>query len=261
MDKLPTGFKHGLAKGIRMLPAMRWNQLTRPIALLFESRRRGSFLGDKAYRIAEILTEESSENIYRSLISHWKQPMDVVIDTTEPRTVLTNRCQWAAPPDFVQCLMFIDSMSYLPDDILVKVDRAAMAASLETRVPFLDHRVVEFAWRLPLSMNIQHGQGKWILRQILYKYVPSELIERPKTGFGVPIDSWLRGPLREWAEELLSEKRLSDDGFFHPAPIREKWAEHLEGSRNWQYHLWDVLMFQTWLDQNRAGSGQSMVHG
>jgi len=157
--------------------------------------------------------------------------------------------------------MFIDSMSYLPDDILVKVDRAAMAASLETRVPFLDHRVVEFAWRLPLSMNIQHGQGKWILRQILYKYVPSELIERPKTGFGVPIDSWLRGPLREWAEELLNEKRLSDDGFFHPAPIREKWAEHLEGSRNWQYHLWDVLMFQTWLDQNRAGSGQSMVHG
>ena len=127
-----------------------------------------------------------------------------------------------------------------------------MGVSLETRVPFLDHRVVEFAWQLPLSMKIRDGQGKWILRQVLYKHVPKKLIERPKTGFGVPVDSWLRGPLREWAEDLLDESRLRREGFFNPAPIRQKWTEHLSGQRNWQYHLWGILMFQSWLEANES---------
>jgi asparagine synthase (glutamine-hydrolysing) len=154
-------------------------------------------------------------------------------------------------PDLEHRMMYLDSVSYLPDDILVKLDRAAMGVSLETRVPFLDHRLVEFAWRLPLSMKIRDGQGKWLLRQVLDQHVPRGLIERPKMGFGIPLDAWLRGPLKGWAEGLLSASRLAGEGFFNPDPIQDMWKEHLGARRNRSYHLWGILMFQAWCSAAR----------
>jgi asparagine synthase (glutamine-hydrolysing) len=149
-------------------------------------------------------------------------------------------------------MMLTDQLNYLPDDILTKVDRASMAVSLEARVPMLDHRVVQFAWKLPLHFKIRNGTSKWILRKILYKYVPPELVQRPKMGFGVPIDRWLRGPLRDWAEELLSVRNLEQHGLLCAEPIRLKWQEHLSGVRNWQYLLWDILAFQDWFRHNTS---------
>jgi asparagine synthase (glutamine-hydrolysing) len=205
--------------------------------------------GDKLHKLAEIFAARGPEEIYREFISHWKSPFTVVKDSSEPTTVINESSQWPHLADFEHWMMYLDSVSYLPGDILTKVDRASMSASLETRVPLLDHRVVEFAWRLPLDMKIHSGQGKSVVRKLLQRYVPAELVDRPKMGFGVPLDSWLRGPLKEWAMALLDDGRLRREGFFEPEPIRVKWNEHLNGSRNWAYYLWDVLMFQAWYEK------------
>jgi asparagine synthase (glutamine-hydrolysing) len=222
-------------------------------------RLLGTLSGDHAWgfsvsRRAAILTAllhaRDRGAFYLDFVSDWLEPNQMVIGGREPATALSN--SEFKLDDFVEQMMAVDTVSYLPDEILAKVDRAAMGTSLETRVPFLDHRVVEFAWRLPLSMKVRDGRGKWILRQVLDKYVPAKLIDRPKMGFGVPIDSWMRGPLRDWAETLLSESRLRQEGFFKPELIRRRWAEHLSGKCNWRYLLWDVLMFQAWLENERA---------
>lgn len=248
---LPASIRQVAAHGITALSPAAWNRLYgvgRPLL----PQLHFSQPGDKVHKLAEILIATNPEMIYRTFISHWKRPAALVIGATEPPTIPSNSDCWADLSDLDHQMMYLDAMSYLPDDILVKVDRAAMAVSLETRVPFLDHRVVEFAWRLPPTLKIRHGQGKWILRQVLDQYVPKTLIERPKMGFGIPLDDWLRGPLRDWAEALLDESRLRRESFFQPKPIRHKWAEHIAKKRNWQYHLWDVLMFQAWLENQAA---------
>ena len=248
---MPGGMRGILSSGLRLLSPQSWDGLFNHCSPLLLNSFKQRTPGDKLYKLAEILDVSDPIKMYQGLVSLWKEPEGIVLNASEPPTVLTDESRWLDTGDFTLQMMYLDLVSYLPDDILVKVDRAAMGVSLETRVPFLDHRVVEFAWSIPLAMKIRNGQGKWILRQLLYKYVPRELIERPKTGFGVPIDSWLRGPLRDWAESLLSEARLRREGFFHPEPIRRKWSEHLSGARNWQYYLWNVLMFQTWLENER----------
>jgi asparagine synthase (glutamine-hydrolysing) len=183
------------------------------------------------------------------MVSHC-DPAEVVIDGAEPPTMLTGLD--AVPPGGdLERMMYLDLTSYLPDDILVKVDRAAMATSLETRMPFLDHRLVEFALSLPLSISRAEGTPKWPLRQLLYKRVPRALVDRPKMGFGIPVNAWLRGALRDWAENLLDRKRLEAGGLLRPQPVREAWEDHLSGRRDCQYFLWNVLMFEAWRDAER----------
>jgi asparagine synthase (glutamine-hydrolysing) len=232
------------------LPPAAWNGAFKKLDRLLPARLRYANPGDKLHKLADILAVRTAEEIYWGLVSHWKRPAQMVHGATEPATALTDPSQWADVPDLIHRMMYLDTITYLPDDILTKVDRAAMGVSLETRVPLLDHRVVEFAWTLPLDMKIRHGQGKWLLRQVLDRHVPKTIMARPKMGFGVPIDVWLRGPLKPWAAALLDPARLAHEGVFDPAPIQQKWLEHQAGSRNWSYYLWDILMFQTWLETN-----------
>lgn len=242
---LPLSFRRTLGHGVSSVSPAGWDAAYERLAPLLPSAFRHRLPGEKLHKLADAFTARDGTELYRRFSSHWANAEAVVRGAGDP----------ARHPPTIQELggvteqmMLADLATYLPDDILTKVDRASMSVSLEARVPLLDHRVVELAWRLPLSMKLRGGQGKWLLRQLLYRHVPRELIERPKMGFGVPMETWLRGPLRGWAEELLDERRLREEGFFDPTPIRAKWSEHLSGRRNWQHHLWDVLMFQAWLE-------------
>lgn len=252
LSLMPVGIRSLMANLITRIPPRKWNALAKALFSVLPKRKGVVNWGANLHKGAGVMACCSVAELYRGLVSHWSDPSSLVIGAVEPATVITDLIRQPVVNSDVERMMALDMLSYLPDDILTKVDRAAMGVSLETRVPFLDHRVVEFAWRLPLEYKLRDGVGKWALRQVLYKYVPRELIERPKQGFGIPIDSWLRGPLRDWAEDLLNEKRLKQEGFFIPAPIRLKWQEHLSGQFNWQYHLWDVLMFQAWLSEERG---------
>jgi asparagine synthase (glutamine-hydrolysing) len=214
-------------------------------------QRRPSQLGNKLHKFANAILQNDPDMMYRRMISHWHDPDDIVIGANEYKGILWDNSVPQAIPGFLERMQFLDTVTYLPDDILTKVDRASMSSSLETRVPLLDHRIVELAWQLPQGLKLRNKQSKWALRQSLYKRVPRHLIERPKMGFGVPFDQWLRGPLRDWAETLLDQKRLHSQGLFNAKPIRERWEAHLDGT-NWGYPLWNVLMAQAWIDANES---------
>lgn len=241
----PLPLRQLLAKCILSLSPDWWNRLT--CLLPLSKANRAVNMGAKLHEAAGVIDSRDSDELYTHFISHWSDSVSMVIGGLSLPSLMDELSGLTGLGD-IERMMALDCVTFLPDDILVKIDRAAMGVSLETRVPLLDYRVVEFAWKLPQSMKLRDGQSKWALRQVLYRHVPKALIDRPKMGFGVPIGEWLREPLRDWAESLLDETRLRNEGFFHPAPIRQKWQEHLSGKRNWQDHLWDVLMFQAWLE-------------
>jgi asparagine synthase (glutamine-hydrolysing) len=258
---LPYPARQALGSAIRAVPTAGWDALSRPVNALLPASKNFARAGDRAHKLAARLGGvHNLDELYNSLVSEWQDPAQVVKVVrgenggerggllSEPASMLSDPWPAAGAEQHQLRMMYRDSTTYLPDDILCKVDRAAMATSLETRVPFLDHRVAELAWRLPLNMKIRNGQGKWALRQVLYKYVPKELIDRPKAGFAIPVGQWLRGPLKDWAEALLDEKRLELEGYFHPKPIRDKWLQHLSGRYDHTPSLWAVLMFQSWLE-------------
>lgn len=249
---IPHRMRRLLSDILQSRSPIEWNRLFELFNPVLPRRSSNTLSGERIHKLAEVLPAVCPEEIYRVIVSIWRQPGDLIMGGNEPDTVITKRSSWPEISDLISRIMFLDMVSFLPDDILVKVDRASMGVSLEARVPLLDHRIVEFSWGLPISMKIRNGQGKWILRQILYKYVPREMIERPKMGFGVPIEHWLRGPLRGWANELLSAENLKAGGFFRPEPILKVWHEHISGQRNWQHCLWNILMFQAWLQKEKV---------
>jgi asparagine synthase (glutamine-hydrolysing) len=245
---LPPPARRAASALLRTVPVGAWNSALAPSNRFVPKRVRRERAGERIHKLAHAMAAGSPDVLYQEIISQWT---NVVPGSREPLVAVTDKARWPQIADYTERQMYLDQVSYLPDDILVKVDRASMAVSLEAREPLLDHRLAELAWTLPLDMKIRGGKGKWLLRKLLTRYVPEELIERPKRGFGLPIDSWLRGPLRPWAESLLDERRLKNEGFFAPDPIVRKWREHLAGKGEWQQYLWTILMFQAWLDGNQ----------
>jgi len=248
LSMLPMPLRRAAAAAMRAIPAELCSNLFDRLPTPLRVRQAG----DKMHKLASILALPDADAFYRRLVTHW-EPTALMPDVPEPKGVLWDE---SAKKDFgglLERMQFFDIATYLPDDILTKVDRASMAVALEARVPLIDHRVVEFSWRIPRDKLIRSGVSKWPLRQILYKHVPAELIERPKMGFGIPLGEWLRGPLRDWAEALLSEQRLREAGLLDVARVRNAWTQHLSGNFNWQYPLWDVLMLEAWRERWGAG--------
>jgi len=246
LSLLPRPLRQGIAHGLRALPADRWSSIFN----MLPDRLHPAQAGDKLHKLASVLGLDDPGALYRQLVTHW-EPDTITPGIEEPKGVLWDQTVVRDFPGLLERMQFLDLTTYLPDDILTKVDRASMAVALEARVPLLDHRVVEFAWRIPRKSLVRNGVNKWPLRQLLYRHVPPALVERPKMGFGIPLGEWLRGPLRDWAETLLNEQRLQEAGLVDAGQVRKLWAEHLSGHRNWQYLLWNVLMLEEW--RNRWG--------
>lgn len=239
---MPAPVRHGLSGAIGRLPASFWDAT---FGMVPESRRPVQ-AGGKIQKLAGLLALRNRSELYRHLVSQWRHPEILVRGGVEQPTAMDDTALAGRMPDYMSWMQLMDMRGYLPDDILTKVDRASMAVSLEARVPILDPEVVKLAWSLPRNMKIRDGESKWLLRRVLHRHVPKALVERPKMGFGVPIGDWLKGDLREWAEDLLDHEKIESDGIFNPAPVRRMWDDHIAGRRNAQYPLWVILMFQAW---------------
>jgi len=246
LGKISPLIRTFFAKAIVCISIKAWDRVNK----ILPAQYRMYNLGDKMHKASGVLAAESASDLYKGLVSRFRSPESLVINGVEPEIAITSLTRKPKLSDDIEQMMALDLVSYLPDDILTKVDRASMAVSLESRVPFVNHKVVEFAWTLPLKYKLRKGITKWCLKEILYKYVPKSLIDRPKMGFAVPLDAWLRGPLKQWASGLIEEKRLIKEGIFKPDLIRKIWYEHQTDKRNWQHQLWSILMFQLWYEKN-----------
>lgn len=246
---IPQGPRALFAKALHCVSAKTIDSLHGLARPLLPQRWRVSQPADRIQQLLELMSAPDKDGVYERIISHGREGDALVIGAKPIVGLSANAALPSSSMDFESWMMFVDARTYLPDDVLVKLDRAAMSVSLETRVPMLDHRLVEFAWSLPIDVKIRNGQGKWPLRQILGRYLPERLIDRPKQGFGLPLANWLRGPLKDWAEGLLSERRLQAQGYLDAGSVRQKWQEHLSGRRNWQDLIWNILMFQIWLER------------
>lgn len=256
IDRVPRALRSVANVALRSVPIGVTDFVFDVFKPLIPRALRFNNAGYKLNKVARLFATSQPSDLYVSLISHWDLPAELVVDPEGSGGKVETQYDLVSD-DLLKCMTYWDITGYLPDDILVKVDRSSMAVALEARSPFLDHRLVEYAFSLPRSMKIRNGVGKWLLRQVLYRYVPPSLVERPKMGFGVPIGEWLRDPLKAWAEELIDEKRLNAEGYLRPKVIREHWQAHCSRRQNWEYRLWNVLMFQSWLEANRSSSQTS----
>jgi len=248
VHRWPAGWRRRMGSTLGRLSPATVGRLYGLVERGLPSRLRQVHPEEKLAKLAKMLAAENDDEAYDLLVSVWTEPRLVVGLADGPRPG-PDANHAAGIDSFVERMMLSDQLRYLPDNILVKVDRATMAASLEARAPLLDHRLAEWVWRLPLRFRCRDGVGKWVLRQVLARYVPVSLFDRPKSGFGIPVGAWLRGPLRDWAESLLDERRLAREGYLQPRAVREVWADHLAGRRDEYARLWVVLMFQAWLDR------------
>ena len=248
LSRMPYPINYFFSEIIYSLNPYKWNLLYNYLGKYITNEKRHKNIGDKLYKMADVVKINSPQDMYLSLVSFWDNTEKIVLNSSEPMTIPRDYNNWIGNLDDRENMMFLDTISYLPDDILTKVDRSSMAVSLESRAPFLNHPLIELSQRIPIELKIKEGNGKWILRNILNDFIPTNFIDKPKTGFGVPIAEWLRGPLKEWAESLIDNSRLKHDGYFNAVLVSDMWEKHINKHRNYGHHLWSILMFQAWLE-------------